>query len=187
MVQEYLESMSQDMKAAIEALEGQLKTVRTGRATPQLLESVQVHVASYGATMPINQLATISAPDARMLVVSPWDKSTIPDIEKGIVAAGLGLNPSNDGQIVRVPIPALTGERRAELGRLVKRYGEDFKIRIRGVRREYKELFKELESDKEISQDDLNRLLKQVQDATDTYVKEVDQRIAAKEKEIREV
>ncbi len=186
-MEEYLSEMANDMKAGLEALEQQLSTVRTGRASPQLLENVKVHVTSYGADMPINQLATISAPDARLLVVSPWDKSTIPDIEKGIVAAGLGLNPSNDGQIVRVPIPALTGERRRDLAKLVKRYGEESKVRIRNVRRDYNDMFKQMESDKEISQDDLNRVLKKVQDSTDAHVARIDDIIAAKQKEIEEV
>jgi len=186
-VEEYLDAMNDDMKAALEALQNSLKTVRTGRATPQLLENVTVTVASYGATMPINQLATISAPDARLLVVSPWDKTTIPDIEKGILAAGLGLNPANDGQIVRVPIPALTGERRQDLAKLVRKYGEDAKIRARAVRKEYNDLFKGMEADKDISEDDLNRVLKKVQDATNATVKTVDGLVDAKEKDIQEV
>jgi len=186
-VEEYLDAMMDDMKAALAALEGHLKTVRTGRATPQLLENVQVTVASYGATMPINQLATISAPDARMLMVSPWDKTTIPDIEKGILAAGLGLNPANDGQIIRVPIPALTGERRRDLGKLVRKYGEDGKVRVRAVRKEYNDLFKGMESDKDISEDDLGRVLKKVQDATNGTVKSIDVMVDAKEREIQDV
>jgi ribosome recycling factor len=137
--------------------------------------------------MPINQLATISAPDARLLVVSPWDKTTLPEVEKAIGASGLGLNPSSDGQIIRVPIPPLTGERREELRRLCKKYGEEHKVRVRGVRREYNELFRELESEKEISEDELGRMLKQVQQATDDNVAKIDVVVAAKEKEILEV
>jgi len=184
---EYLSSMNDDMKGAIDHLKRELATLRTGRASPALLDSVQVHVSSYGATMPINQLATISAPDARLLVVSPWDKSTLADVEKSIGAAGLGLNPSSDGQIIRVPIPALTGERREELRRLCKKYGEDHKVRVRGVRKEYNELFRELQSDKEISEDELSRMLKQVQSATDDAVTKIDTIVSAKEKEILEV
>ena len=187
MTAEYLSSMNDDMKGALDHLKRELGTLRTGRASPALLDSVQVHVTSYGATMPINQLATISAPDARLLVVSPWDKTTLSDIEKSIGSSGLGLNPSSDGQIIRVPIPALTGERREELRRLCKKYGEDHKVRVRGVRREYNELFKELESEKEISEDELSRLLKQVQKATDDNVAKIDDIVAAKEKEILEV
>ena len=187
MSDEYLSSMYDDMKATIDALKTAMSLVRTGRASPALLSGVQVDVASYGATMPLNQLATVSAPDARLLVVSPWDKATLADVEKGIASADLGLNPSSDGQVIRVPIPALTGERRKELTRLVKRYGEEHKVRVRNVRREYNDLFRELESDKEISEDQLERYLKQVQTSTDEHVTKVDEAVTAKEKEILEV
>ncbi|MEC7240752.1 MAG: ribosome recycling factor [Myxococcota bacterium] len=184
MINEYLESMNDDMKSAVAALEKELTTVRTGRASPQLLENVQVDVATYGAVMPLNQLASVAAPDARLLVVTPWDKSTLGDIEKAIGSSGLGLNPSSDGQIVRVPIPALTGERRQELTKVVRRHGEDGKIRIRNARREYNEVFKGMESDKDISKDELERLLKQVQTATDEHVAIVDSVVSAKETEL---
>lgn len=187
MVNEYLSAMKDDMGAVIEHLKKELATLRTGRASPALLDGITVHVSSYGATMPINQLATVSAPDARLLVVAPWDKSTLPDVEKAIGAAGLGLNPSNDGQIIRVPIPALTGDRRGELGRLARKYGEDHKIRLRGIRREYNDMFKSLETDKEVSEDELERLLKLVQKSTDEYGALVDANVAAREKEIQEV
>ena len=187
MSSEYLSSMHDDMKSALEHLSKELGTLRTGRASPALLDGVQVHVSSYGTTMPLKQLATVSAPDARLLVVSPWDKSTMMDVQKGIVAAALGLNPSSDGQIIRVPIPALTGDRRNELCRLCRKYGEDHKIRVRGVRKEYNDLFRELESEKEITEDELARHLKSVQAATDETVAKVDVAVAAKEKEILEV
>ncbi len=187
MVNEYLSELGNDMAAAVEHLRKELATVRTGRASPALLDGVSVHVAAYGATMPINQLATITAPDARLLVVSPWDKSTLSDIEKAIGAAGLGLNGSNDGQIIRVPVPALTGERREDLRRLCRRYGEDHKVRVRGVRRDYNDMFKGLEADKDISKDDLDRVLKLVQKATDDAVVTVEMMVDAKEKEITEV
>jgi ribosome recycling factor len=134
--------------------------------------------------MPLNQLASVAAPDPRLLVVTPWDKSTLSDIEKAIGSAGLGLNPSSDGQIVRVPIPALTGERRQELTKVVRRHGEDSKIRIRNARREYNDVFKGMESEKEISKDEMERLLKQVQSATDDNVAKVDVIVAAKETEL---
>ena len=186
-MQEYLASMDDDMKAAEDALKQQLATVRTGRASPALLNPIQVEVPSYGTSMPLNQLATVSAPDARLLVVSPWDKTTLPDIERSIAAAGLGLNPSSDGQIIRVPIPALTGERRHELTKVVRRYGEEHKVRVRGVRRDYNDLFRSLEAEKEISKDDLERMLKQVQKATDDRVQKIDGIVSGKEKEILEV
>ena len=184
MVNEYLEAMRDDMQSALAALDKELTTVRTGRASPQLLENVQVDVATYGAVMPLNQLASVAAPDPRLLVVTPWDKSTLSDIEKAIGSAGLGLNPSSDGQIVRVPIPALTGERRQELTKVVRRHGEESKIRIRNARREYNDVFKGMESDKDISKDEMERLLKQVQSATDDNVAKVDVVVAAKETEL---
>ena len=134
--------------------------------------------------MPLNQLASVAAPDPRLLVVTPWDKSTLSDIEKAIGSAGLGLNPSSDGQIVRVPIPALTGERRQELTKVVRRHGEDSKIRIRNARREYNDVFKGMEGEKEISKDEMERLLKQVQSATDDNVAKVDVVVVAKETEL---
>lgn len=184
---EYLEAMRDDMAKAIESLTHNLGTVRTGRATPKLVDGVQVHVASYGATMPLNQLATVQAPDARLLVVTPWDKSTMGDVERGIVAAGLGLNPSNDGQVIRIPVPPLTAERRAELVKQVSKYGEDAKVRVRHVRREYNETFKEAQKDGDVSEDDLHRLLSKVQESTDAHVTKVNDLVAAKEDEVQEV
>jgi ribosome recycling factor len=186
MEREYLDAMGDEMASALSALDRELTTVRTGRATPQLLDNVQVEVAAYGAIMPLNQLATVSAPDARMLVVTPWDKSTLGDIERGITVAGLGLNPSSDGQIVRLPIPPLTGERRKDLTKVVKKYGEDARVRIRSVRKEYNDLFKGMESEKEVSKDDLERLLKTVQEATDSNVTKVAEIVSQKESEILE-
>jgi ribosome recycling factor len=187
MSDEYLAAMHDDFEKAVASLKRELSSVRTGRASPQLIEGVQVAVQSYGATMPLNQLASISCPDARLLVVNPWDKGTIGDIEKGIMAAGLGLNPSNDGQVVRVPIPALTGERRQALVKTVRGMAEDARVRARAVRREYNDLFKGLEADKELSQDDLKKMLDRVQAATDEAVKTIDTISADKEKEVLEV
>lgn len=186
-MEEYLEAMADDMQKALDALDRELSKIRTGRATPKLVDGVQVHVQSYGATMPLNQLATITAPDARLLVLTPWDKSTIVDIERGIVASGLGLNPSNDGQVVRIPVPPLTQERRQELVRIVRKQGEDAKIALRHVRREYNDIFKAAEKDGEVSEDDVRKLLQQVQEATDANVRKVDDKMAAKEAEVEEV
>lgn len=182
-----LDDARAEMEGEIEQLGKKLAKVRTGRATPKLLDSVQVEVQSYGAVMGLNELATIKAADARMLVVTPWDKSTISEIERGIVAAGLGLNPSNDGQIVRVPVPPLTADRRNDLIRQVKKDGEECKVRIRGHRKSYNDLLKEAEKDGDISEDDLRRLLAKVQELTDTTSKSVDTAVAAKEQEIREI
>jgi ribosome recycling factor len=184
---EYLDAMMGDMDGAMEAFKRELGKVRTGRATPKLVDGVMVTVQSYGATMPLTQLATVQAPDARLITISPWDKSTITDIERGIVAAGLGLNPSNDGQLIRVPVPALTQDRRKELVKLARKAGEDAKVRLRHVRREYNEIFKNAEKDGEVSEDDCRRLLEKVQGTTDDYVKQVDDLVAKKEEEVLEV
>ena len=186
-MEEYLEAMADDMKKALDALERDLAKVRTGRATPKLVDGVQVHVQSYGATMPINQLATITAPDPRLIVITPWDKSTIPDIEKGVVAAGLGLNPSSDGQLIRIPVPPLTAERRQELIRLCRKQGEEAKVALRHIRREYNDTFKEAEKDGDVGEDECRKLLDQVQQATDAAVKRVEDKVAAKEAEVEEV
>jgi ribosome recycling factor len=184
MSSEYLDAMSEDFEKVQASLVRELSSIRTGRASPQLLESLKVEVSAYGAAMPINQLATITAPDARMLVVNPWDKGTIPDIEKGIGSAGLGLNPSNDGQIIRVPIPALTTERRREMVRKAKAMLETARVRARAVRKEYNDIFRELESEKEISEDDLKRMLDSVQKNTDAAVRALESTEGAKEKEV---
>jgi len=186
-MEDYLESMSDDMGSALDGLKTELAKIRTGRASPKLIDGVQVTVASYGATMPLNQLATVNAPDARLLTVTPWDKTTIGDIERGVVAAGLGLNPSSDGQIIRIPVPPLTAERRQDLTRQVRKIGEDFKVRVRHVRREYNELFKGAEKDGDISEDESRRLVAKVQDATDSYIAQIDALISAKESEVLEV
>jgi len=184
---DYLDALKEDMGKALAALEKNLATVRTGRATPKLVDGVVVTVASYGASMPINQLATVQAPDPRLLTITPWDKTTINDIQRGIVQAGLGLNPSTDGQIIRVPVPPLTAERRDQLSKQVRGFGEDAKVRIRHVRREYNDIFKEAEDEGDISEDQLHRYLAKVQESTDAHVKKVDETVEAKEAEVQEV
>lgn len=184
---EYLEAMVDDMKGALESLQKELVKVRTGRATPKLVDGVSVNVASYGSVMPLNQLANIQATDARLLTITPWDKSTIPDIEKAIIAAGLGLNPSSDGQIIRVPVPPLTADRRRDLVKVIKTAGEDSKVRVRMIRREYNDIFKNGEKDGDISEDDCRKMLDRVQEVTDEHVAKVDKIVAAKEAEVLEV
>lgn len=186
-MQEYLEAAEEEMGAALEHLSSELAKIRTGRATPKLLDPVVVEVASYGASMPINQLATVQAADARLLVVTPWDKTTINDIERGILSAGLGLNPSNDGQVVRVPVPPLTQERRQQLVKQARNLAEEVKVRVRHVRREYNETFKTAQGDGEVTEDELHRLLGKVQELTDVWIKKVDEAVDAKEQEILEV
>jgi len=184
---EYLESMEDDLNGALEGLARELSKVRTGRASPRLVEEIQVQVQSYGAVMPLNQLATVQAPDARLLVITPWDKTTIVDIEKGIIAAGLGLNPSSDGQVVRLPVPALTKERRQDLVKMCRSAGEDIKVRMRHIRREYNDIFKGAEKEGEISEDDRDRFLKLVQELTDKFTARSDATVQAKEAEVLEV
>ena len=187
MTDEYLEAMADDFNGVVTHLKKELATIRTGRATPQLLENINVSVSSYGSSMPLNQLASITAPDARMLVVNAWDKTTLTDIERAIATANMGLNPSNDGQIIRVPVPALTGERRKELVKKCGAFCEDARIRGRGVRKEYNDIFKKMESDKEITEDDLKRALEKVQEATDENMKVLADIATAKEQEVLDV
>lgn len=184
---EFIGAAEDDMKAAVEHLAKELQKVRTGRASPKLLETVHVEVHAYGATMPLNQLATVQVADARLLVVSPWDKSTMQDIERGIQSAGLGLNPSSDGIVIRVPVPPLTAERRRDLVKQVKTAGEDAKVRVRHIRREYNDTFREAEKSADISQDQLDRYLERIQTLTDDHVARVDKLVEAKEQEVLEV
>jgi ribosome recycling factor len=184
---EYLEAMRDDLTEAHEALEKQMMRVRTGRASPRLVEGVQVLVASYGSAMPLNQLATVQAVDARMLTITPWDKTIIGDIERAIVQAGLGLNPGNDGALIRLPVPPLTADRRQELVRMVRRLGEDSKVRLRKVRKEYNDLCKSAEKDGELTEDQMHQGLAKIQEMVDASGKTVDGLIAAKEAEVQEI
>ena len=170
------------MKGAVESLKGDLSGLRTGRANTSLLDPVMVEV--YGAMMPLNQVATVSAPEPRMLSVQVWDKSNITPVEKGIAKANLGLNPMIDGQTLRLPLPDLTQERRKELAKLAGEYGEKAKIAIRNVRRDGMEALKDDEKKKDISEDDRKRSEDDVQKLTDSHVAETDTVVAAKVKEI---
>ncbi|MBX7502350.1 ribosome recycling factor [Qipengyuania mesophila] len=170
------------MKGAVESLKGDLAGLRTGRANTSLLDPVVVEV--YGSMMPLNQVATVSAPEPRMLSVQVWDKANVTAVEKGIAKANLGLNPMIDGQNVRLPMPDLTEERRKELAKLAGNYSEQAKIAIRNVRRDGMEALKDDEKKKEISEDDRKRGEDEVQKLTDKYVAECDVAAAQKEKEI---
>jgi len=170
------------MKGAVEALKSDLQGLRTGRANTSLLDPVVVEV--YGSMMPLSQVATVSAPEPRMLSVQVWDKSNMTPVEKGIAHANLGLNPIIDGQTLRLPIPDLTQDRRKELAKLAGQYAEKAKIAIRNVRRDAMESLKTDEKKKEISEDDRKRSEEQVQKLTDQYVKETDEAAAKKEQEI---
>jgi ribosome recycling factor len=170
------------MKGAVEALKGDLSGLRTGRANTALLDPVMVTV--YGAQTPLSQVATVSAPDPRMLSVQVWDKNNIGPVEKAIRSAGLGLNPINDGNTIRLPIPDLTEDRRKELAKLASSYAEKARIAVRNVRRDGMETLKGDENKKEISEDERKRSETEVQKLTDETIKAVDEEFARKEKEI---
>lgn len=172
------------MKKSIEHLQHELARVRTGRATPALLDVVKVEY--YGSTVPLNQVATITAPEPRLLVVQPWEKKLIGEIEKAIMQSDLGLNPANDGNVVRVPIPELSEERRQDLLKLVKKFCEESRVAIRNIRRDANEHVKKLEKDHEISEDESHKMLDKIQKLTDEYIKKVDELYHKKEDEILE-
>ena len=170
------------MRGAVEALKHDLSGLRTGRANTALLDTVSVEV--YGSHMPLNQLATVSVPEPRLLSVQVWDKSNIGPVEKAIRSAGLGLNPINDGNTLRLPIPDLTEERRKELAKLASSYAEKARIAIRNVRRDGMDALKQDETKKEISEDERKRAETDLQKLTDDVIKAADEAAAAKEKEI---
>ena len=173
------------MKQAIEATGQDFATIRTGRASPALVEEIKVEY--YGNQMPLNQVSRISAPEPRLLVVAPWDKSLVPQIQKALTSSSLGVNPTADGNVVRVPIPPLTEERRKELAKLVGAKAEEGKVAIRNIRREVMEQLKKMEKSHKISEDDLHRAQDEVQESTDKYSEQLDQLHDAKIEEVMEV
>jgi ribosome recycling factor len=173
------------MQKTIDALNREFGAIRTGKASVHLLDTVQVD--AYGSKMPINQLATVSTPEPRLLVVQAYDKSTVGDIVKAIQVADLGLNPMPDGQTIRIPVPALNEERRKELVKLCKNTAEDSRVAIRNIRRDANEQIKQAQKDKEISEDQEKRGLDKVQEITDEYIKKIDDLLEKKEKEVMEV
>ncbi len=185
MLNEVYKETKQKMDQTIAAIEKQLGSIRTGKATVSLLDTVKV--TAYGSDMPLNQVATLSAPEPSLLVVQPWDVSIIKDIEKGIQKADLGLNPMNDGKLIRLPIPPLSEERRKELAKKIGIIGEDGKTSIRNVRRESNDDIKELQKNKDISEDDEHRGLDEIQKITDEYIKKIDEHTNKKKEEIMQV
>ncbi len=184
MPQSVKKNAEERMNKAISALKKDLLTLRAGRATPALLDRVQVEY--YGTMTPVNQLANITTPDPRTLVIQPWDKSALGEVEKAIMKSDLGLNPSNDGSVIRIMIPPLTEERRTELVKMTKKYGEEAKVAIRNIRRDANDEIKKLEKTT-ISEDESRRHQEDIQKTTDRFIAEVDKIVAAKEKEIMEV
>ena len=180
-----LEEAEYKMKKAVEATRREFNTIRTGRASPAILDRVQVD--AYGTHMPLNQVATISVPEPRLLVISPWDKATIGAIERAIMKSDVGITPSNDGVVIRLSIPSLTEERRRDLTKMVHKKAEEGKVAIRNNRREANEELKKLRKASEISEDDEKRAEERVQKVTDKYITEVDRLQQHKEQEVLEV
>ncbi len=178
MYKDVLEKTRQGMDKSLDNLKKEFSKVRTGRANVALLDDVRVNY--YGTPTPLNQVGTLTVPEPRLITVQPWEKQLIPEIEKAIFKADLGLNPSSDGQMIRIAIPPLTEDRRKEMVKQVRRMGEDTKVAVRNARRDANESLKKLEKDKEISEDDLKRGEKEVQEVTDGFIKKVDEAVAQK-------
>ena len=185
MPKEILKNASEKMETAVQAFSRNLATVRAGRANPSLLDNVVVEY--YGAPTPLNQLATVGAPEARLLVVTPFDKSAIQDIEKAIQKADLGLTPANDGNVIRINIPPLTEERRRDLTKIVGKFAEESRVQVRNIRREANDQLKKLEKDGTITEDELRANQDEVQKITDDFIRKIDELAKNKEEEIMEV
>ncbi len=183
--QDVMAEMERKMGRSVEALKRELNSLRTGRATPSLVENISVDY--YGTPTPLNQLASISTPDARAIMVQPWDRQSLSEIEKSLMRSEMGFNPSNDGNIITVPIPPLNQERRQDLVRLLKRKIEDSKVAVRNVRREGVDNLRKMERDKSISQDENRRTQDQLQKATDVHIRQIDDIATTKEAEIMQV
>ncbi|MEP7145727.1 MAG: ribosome recycling factor [bacterium] len=185
MVKDILKGSSEKMDKAVEHVRNELIKIRTGKATTNLLDGIKVDY--YGTPTPLIQLGNVSTPDYHTITVQPWDKSAMPLIEKSIIAANMGLNPANDGTLIRIPIPALNEERRKEIVKLVKKFSEDGKVAVRNIRRESIEHLKKTEKDEHISEDDRKHAETDVQKLTDKHIKDIEELLAMKEKEIMEV
>ena len=177
-----MDVLQEKMAKTLNAFKSDLTKVRTGRATPSLLDPVRVDY--YGAPTPVSQVATVTCPEPRLIQIQPWESNLIPAIEKGILVADLGLNPQNDGKLIRVPLPPLTEERRKDLVKQIKKQGEESKVALRNERRNANDELKKLEKDGLITQDEHKKAQDQVQKKTDEFVAEIDKVLAAKEKEI---
>lgn len=185
MIDEVLSDASTRMGKTIEALKKDLASVRTGRATPTLVDNIKADY--YGTPTPLKQMATISAPEARLLVIQPWDASTIGEIKKAILKSELGLNPSSDGNVIRLAIPPLSEERRRDLVKAVHKKAEEGRIALRNIRRDALEMLRELEKEKEISQDEQKRAQERLQEITDSFIEKAGELAQAKEAELLQV
>ncbi|MBO8127587.1 MAG: ribosome recycling factor [Peptococcaceae bacterium] len=184
-MREILDTAEQSMKKSVSAVRKEFDSLRAGRATPALLDKITVDY--YGVPTPINQLATISVPEPRLLLIQPWDKGSINDIEKAIQKSDLGITPANDGNVIRLTIPQLTQERRQELVKVIKKRAEEGRVAIRNIRRDANDQLKTQQKEGNITEDELRRYQDEVQKLTDKYIKEIDQLLDAKEKEIMEI
>ena len=185
MIKDIIQKAEEKMKKTISVLKSDLSTMRAGRANPTMLDRIQVDY--YGSPCRLNQVANISAPEPRVLVISPWEKSLMKEIEKAILTSDLGINPSNDGSVIRLVVPELTEETRRNLVKNVKKTGEEAKVALRSIRREANDKIKALKKDGEITEDELKNSEEKVQKIIDSFVKEVDTIIVAKEKEIMSI
>lgn len=185
MIKDIENNMQEKMEKTLSVLKHELSTLKAGRANPSLLDRVSVEY--YGTVTPLSQLANIASPEARILTITPWDAKSIPIIEKAILKSDLGINPSNDGKMIRLIIPQLTEERRKELVKVVKRLGEDCKVATRNIRRDANEQLKKLKKDGKITEDELKKSEVDIQKTTDKFIKESDKAMEVKEKEIMEV
>lgn len=179
-----IKRMKEKMERAVEHLKKELLGIRTGRAHPALVSDIKVDY--YGTPTPMSQVGTISTPDARQIVITPWDKTAVKAVEKAIQASSLGINPMVDGENVRLNIPELTGERRVELSKVVKKYAEDARVAVRNLRRDSNDAFKKMEKDGSLSEDSMHDSLESIQKATDEFIKKIDEIMVLKEKEILE-
>ncbi|MCH8286346.1 ribosome recycling factor [candidate division KSB1 bacterium] len=185
MIDEEIKNAQERMEKVIANLQKEISHVRTGKATTALLDNIKIEC--YGQTMPLNQVASISTPEVQLIMVQPWDKNVLQDIEKAILKSELGLNPTNDGNVIRLAIPSLNEERRMELVKLVKKFGEEGKISVRNIRRDANDKMKQMEKDKQIPEDELYGGQDKSQEITDQSIKKIDEMIEAKEKEIMQV
>ena len=185
MVEEIFEDLNERMGKSIESLRREYSRLRTGRASVSLLDGIRV--SYYDTPTPLNQMASLAVPEPRLIVIQPWDKTAIGDIEKAILKSELGLTPMNDGKVIRIAIPPLTEERRKELVKVARKMAEDNKVAIRNIRRDANDMLKDLKTEKEITEDDLYRSQDEVQKITDDFISQVDELCETKEKEILEI
>ena len=185
--EELILEAGEQMDKAVEHTAHEFGSLHTGKASPSMVEGILVEVASYGTTMPIREIAAVNTPDSRSIQIQPWDKNTLKDIEKAIQASNIGLNPSIQGNLIRVPVPELSGERRRDLTKVANRMAEDGRVSVRAARRQCLDVLKKLEKDSTISEDDLARFEKEVQEMTDAHVEKINKAFEQKEKDLNTI